>query len=642
MPSIFDPTDPIGSYVNSTPEFQVEIEPTQGLDATLEPIADEAEARRTFHFPLLMIVVIFFILSIRLVNLQVTQGQIFQGLAQGNRIETRLIQPPRGAIIDRTGAVLAQNTPVYNLEVLPAQLPKIKEARELIYQQINQVTSIPIEEITDAIEKEGLRSLEPVTLKANLDRDTALIWEVKLGTVSGLSIGQSPSRHYEPLPGLSHILGYVGKVTKEELNQRPDLRLTSRVGKAGLEVSYDNFLQGSDGKEQIEVDSKGQIQRVVASEPAQPGKTLELHLDKELQQVMADALQEGVTKAERTRGVVIAMDPQNGGILGMVSLPSYDNNLFSQPEKKSERQALFDNKDQPLFNRAISGTYAPGSTSKPIWALAGLEEKIITENTSIQTPAEIVIGDSHFPDWKPHGWADVKKAIAESNNIFFYALGGGYDKIKGLGPNKLKEYANRFTWGKLTGIDLPGETVGLVPDPEWKKAKKKEPWYIGDTYHMAIGQGDVLVTPIQLATAINALANGGTVYEPHVVKTIKDLNDVTIEAVEPKVLEKQVGSPANVQIVRAGMRQTVLDGTARPLNEISMPIAGKTGTAQFEEKGKTHAWFVGFAPYDKPTISLVVMVEGGGESFTVAVPIAKKILSWYSENAQKFQPKTGE
>ena len=615
-----------------TADYQVDVNPTSDV-GDLTVIPDESEARnRSFLIPIGFFCLLLFILAIRLINLQISQGDLFQILAQGNRIETKRILAPRGVIVDRNGHDLVKNVPVYNLEIYPAQLPKTKEDREIIYRKVESVSGIKTSDIIGQVDAHGLHSLEPINLKTNIDRDTALDWQIKLSFLSGVSITRVPARFYETIPGLAHLLGYIGKVTQSDLKKRNDLSIDALVGKAGLEAEYDQYLQGKVGKEDVEVDSKGQIQRIVSTESAEPGDTLELYLDKDLEQVMADALAEGIKNAGRKKGVAIALDPNTGGVLGLVSLPSYDNNLFNQSDKAQERQALFSDKDNPLFNRAIGGVYPPGSTSKPVWAAAGLKEGVITASTDIQTPAEIKVGSSVFPDWKPHGHADVKKAIAESNNIFFYAVGGGYDKIKGLGVARMKQYAELFGWGNYTHIDLPGEVNGLVPGPEWKKKTKNEPWTIGNTYHMAIGQGDLLLTPIQLLSSIATIANGGTLYEPRVVKTVRDQSGASIEEPGKKVIRANITDPQTLQLVREGMRQTVTDGSARPLNDISMPIAGKTGTAQFEEKDKTHAWFVGFAPYDKPTITLLVMVEGGGESFTVAVPIAKKILSWYSEH----------
>ena len=269
-----------------------------------------------------------------------------------------------------------------------------------------------------------------------------------------------------------------------------------------------------------------------------------------------------------------------------------------------------------------------------------LDAGIIDENTSIVTPPEIKIGQWTFPDWKPHGSADVKKAIAESNNIFFYALGGGYDKIQGLGSDLLKKYLMRFGYGELTGIDIPGEQAGLVPDRAWRKKVKNENWYIGDTYHMAIGQGDMLVTPLEIATATAAIANGGTLYEPRVVKEIDSAETgQPIKTVAPTVKRKNFINSDALRIVREGMRLTITSGSGHSTfgDDFPIEVAGKTGTAQFGGEGKTHAWFTSFAPYENPEVTISVFVEAGGEGYQFAAPVAKTAYEWYSQNTDKLK-----
>lgn len=633
MANIFEPNGGLGPFRRPDNEFQVNVDPTPDLDEDLIAENERETERRSFKLPIVVFMLALLVLTVRLIDLQISQGQIFQGLAKGNRVDIRRVKPPRGIIVDRVGAPLVKNIPVYGLNLYPAQLPKIKVDREIIYQKIANVTGLQEKDIIFLLDEKGLRSGQAIELKRNIDRDTALLWQVQLSQLAGVVVEQIPVRSYARDLALSHVIGYVGSVTDDDLAERDDLHLNSIIGKAGLEESYDRYLQGVEGREEMEVDSKGQIQRVVINEPPKPGKSLELYLNKELQRVMMEALLKGAGQADRKKGVAIALDPKTGGILGLVSLPDYDNNLFVDSEKKSERAELFVNADQPLFNRAIAGLYPPGSTVKPGWSVAALEERLITEKTDIQTPPEIRIGEFVFPDWKAHGHADVKKAIAESNNIFYYALSGGYDRIKGLGVDKMKSYAAKFGWNELTGIDIPGERAGVFPDQEWKRKKIKEPWYIGDTYHLGIGQGYMSLTPLQLIRSIAAIANDGVAYEPRLVAKIKDLNGNIIQEYQPKVTGERVGSSDTMRIVREGMRKTVLEGTAQPLKDISLPIAGKTGTSQFGVNDRTHAWFVGFAPFDDPTIALLVMVEGGGGSFEVAIPIAKDILSWYNDQA---------
>jgi penicillin-binding protein 2 len=318
----------------------------------------------------------------------------------------------------------------------------------------------------------------------------------------------------------------------------------------------------------------------------------------------------------------------------LVNLPSYDNNMFAKGISLDDYKTLITDPDKPMFNRAISGEYPPGSTFKLLVASAALQEGTITPSTTLDCPAAINIGSYRFPDWKTHGLTDVRKAIAESVDIFFYAIGGGWNGITGIGIDKIKKYADEFGLGRTLGIDIPGEAPGLVPDQAWKQNKLGEHWYVGDDYHCAIGQGFITATPLQIANYTAAVANGGTVYKPHLVTSIKK-NDGTEEKIEPETLNRNFISESNLEVVREGMRQTVISGTAQPLKELPVQVAGKTGTAQFGGENKTHGWFTSFAPYDKPQIALAVLVEGGGEGFSTAEPVTKEVYQWYFEDRNK-------
>jgi penicillin-binding protein 2 len=307
-----------------------------------------------------------------------------------------------------------------------------------------------------------------------------------------------------------------------------------------------------------------------------------------------------------------------------VSYPSFDPNVFSQPALRSQASDLFTDTAKPMFNRATDGTYASGSIIKPFEAAGGLQEGIITDQSTVLSTGGIHIGPYHFFDWKAggHGVTDVKKAIAESVNTFFYLLAGGDATHVGLGPDKIAYYLGLFGWAKPTGIDLPHEATGFVPTPAWKEATYHDRWYIGDTYHLGIGQGSVLVTPIQIATATSVLANGKYLYRPYLLQS----DHIQKQAI---AIDAQ-----NIQIVREGMRQAVTDGSARPLNTLSIPIAGKTGTAQIGGTDYTQAWFTSFGPFDKPHLTVTVLLEKGGAGDADAEPIAKDIWQWWITNQQ--------
>lgn len=338
-----------------------------------------------------------------------------------------------------------------------------------------------------------------------------------------------------------------------------------------------------------------------------------------------------ISKAGLKRGAAVVLDPRNGEVISLVSLPTFDNNLFARGITLDEYKALADSPDQPLFSRAVSGEYPSGSTIKPIVAAAALQEKIITEFTSFLSTGGLRVGQWSFPDWKAggHGQTNVKKAIAESVNTFFYYIGGGYDTFVGLGVDKMVSYFRKFLLGDQLGIDLPNEAKGFVPTKEWKEATKKEKWYVGDTYHIAIGQGDLIVTPLQVAAYTMAFANGGTIYQPHLVKELTRPDGTVVKTIESKTLASHLIDPANIEIVREGMRQTVTSGSARSMNALPVAVAGKTGTAQWSSKKNPHAWFTGFAPYNNPEMVITVLVEEGKEGSAIASPIAREFLAWY-------------
>ena len=327
------------------------------------------------------------------------------------------------------------------------------------------------------------------------------------------------------------------------------------------------------------------------------------------------------------KAAAVATNPKTGEVLALISLPSFDGNWFAQGISSSQYQSLLSDSNSPLLNRALSGTYPPGSTVKPMLAVAGLTEGVITPKTKILDDGVIRIGNFTFYGYDREGLGlmDVYSAIARSSDIFFYTLGGGSPKsqIAGLGPEKLAEWYRKFHLGKALGVDLPSEKDGLVPDPDWKQQAKKEQWYLGDTYHVSIGQGDLLVTPLQVNSWTSTIANGGKIMEPHI-----------LSEKEPKVLAENFLDPQWIQVAADGMRQAVSTGSARLLSTLPIEVSGKTGTAQFDARNLylTHAWFTSYAPSQDPRIALTILVESGGEGSSVAVPVAKQVYEWYAAN----------
>jgi penicillin-binding protein 2 len=362
------------------------------------------------------------------------------------------------------------------------------------------------------------------------------------------------------------------------------------------------------------------------------GDNLMLSIDFGLQKKLATELKAQMKKAKVEKAAAIAVNPQNGEILAYVSLPSYDNNLFAKEISQKNYNNLLNDTSSPLLDRVSQGEYTSGSIINPFFAAAALAEGNIKTDTTVNSNGGIKIGQWTFPDWKPggHGVTNVYKAIAQSVNTFFYAIGGGYKNIKGMGPEVMKKYLEKFGFGNYVDIDKEGEAKGHIPTPEWKLEVKGEPWYLGDTYNMSIGQGDVLVTPLQMVNGLMSIANGGTMYKLHFLKAVLDADGNKKSEKSAEVVKKDFISKTAIEAVREGMRQTITSGSGRLLNTLPVAAAGKTGTAQFgPNNSKKHAWFTVFAPYNKPTIAMVVLVEGGGEGSTYAVPVAKNTLQWY-------------
>ncbi|HNX11097.1 MAG TPA: penicillin-binding protein 2 [bacterium] len=628
--------------------------------------------RRTFDLDKRRYIVGFLILFLvvlvsRVFWLQVVRGQYYYSLAEGNRLKVVDIEAKRGIIYDRNLKPLVRNEANFLLYVIPNQLPADGAERDAVIKRLSLIltggkpgeiisSSSNLELIADdpvfydlksQIDKVKINSLDayqPLFLGDNLDYDIALRLYLEADRTPGVYLATKIRRHYFSghgdtsseadlsVPSLSHILGYTGKINAEELAaQRLLYSPIDYLGKTGLEYSYENELRGEKGKKNIEVDALGREKKIVSQVEPQNGHHLQLSLDLDLQQKAESVLADVLARNGKSRGSLIAINPNNGEVLALVSWPPYNNNDFAKGISTQAYQKLTADPDHPLFNRAISGEFPSGSTIKPVMAAAALAEKIITENTTVLSTGGLHIGQWSFPDWKAggHGLTDVKKAIAESVNTFFYYIGGGYNDFVGLGMEKINKYFTLFGLGEKTGIDLPGESAGFLPTEQWKEDVKDEAWYIGDTYHVSIGQGDLLTTPLQVANYTAAIANGGTLYQPRLVNNILNEKLQVLEEIKPKVIRNNFIDDNILKIVRAGMRQTVVAGSARSLQSVPVEVAGKTGTAQWSSTKANMAWFTGFAPYDQPTIAITVLVEEGGEGSTIAVPIVNQVLTWY-------------
>lgn len=560
--------------------------------------------------------------------LQVFQGEHYAALAENNRARIKYLRAPRGVIYDRGGRVLTQNVSGFSLLIDPVALPKNKEEKQKVLQKIADLSGIDISEINQKIE-ENKYYFQPLVIKTGIEYERAMALKIASADWPAISLETDSWRAYPNGEAMAHLLGYVGKINSEEYQtNKTDYLLSDNIGKTGLEKYYEDYLRGRQGERRVEIDALGREKKTIATTPLVPGDDLFLTIDADLQNKIHEILQAHLKNSKAA--AVIVSNPQNGEILALVDYPSYDNNLFSTGISQADYQKLLTDERQPLFFRAITGEYPSGSSIKPVIASAALEEGIVDENTTFNSVGGLRLGEWFFPDWLAggHGSTNLFRALAQSVNTYFYYIGGGYGDFVGLGVEKIAVYLKKFGLGQPLGIDLGGESPGLVPTPEWKEATKKEKWYIGDTYHLAIGQGDLLVTPLQVNSFTATVANGGKIYRPHLVKEIV-YPDKTKEMIMPQIMAQDFIKPANLALVRQGMREAVTTGSARGLYGLPVEAAGKTGTAQWNSQKSNHAWFNAFAPYDNPTFCITVLVEEGGEGSAIAVPIAREIMLYW-------------
>lgn len=605
-------------------------------------ILEEDTNKRPLSVMAIMGAGLFAILALRLFDLQLTNGARHLGLAEGNRIRAKVSRAPRGVIYDRNNVVLARNVASFDLTVIPQQLPKTADGRERLYQSISQLSGIEVARIKDKTESEGLSKNQPILVAAGLEREKALLIDQATEDLGGFSLDVNPIREYLDGGSLSHFLGYSGRVEKKDLAPGSGYLPTDYIGKLGIEKQYEQLLRGVGGSEQTEVDATGRPIRVLAKKPSVPGLSLVLTIDHQLEQKLAESIRKQMERAGSSKAAGVAINPKTGEVLAAVNLPGYDNNLFSKGIKPDDYQRLTSDPAQPLFNKVTQGGYPTGSIIKPLVASTALEEKVITLNTVIEDKGALEITHKYDPNikytfrsYEPGGLGPLNLlgAIRMSSNIYFYTIGGGYGNIRGIGVDKLSEYYRKFGLGQKTGIDIPEENSGRVPTPEWKLKATKEPWYLGDTYNISVGQGDLLASPLQMAVAISTVANGGSVVVPRLVKEVKDGSGRAIQQPQAKIVRSGFISPQHLATVREGMRQVVTSGTACCLIEqqVKVPVAGKTGTAESHsgDKRKPHAWFTAFAPYDDPQIVIVVLVENSGEGAEFAAPAVRETLAWF-------------
>lgn len=575
---------------------------------------------------------LFFLLGCKLYYLQIVRGAEYYGAAEQNRIRSIPIVAARGVIFDQTGERLAYNVPDFGLYVVPGELPASQEEEDVIFAEIAKITGQDHFDLIESFSKWPRSTFLSIEILRGLTQEQAVLLSSKAQNWPGIRVIPTETRGYAFTKPLAHILGYTGKISEEEYDslKNKDYDLTEYVGKTGIEKIYESSLHGQPGEALVEVDSLNKVKKVIGTKAPISGYNIYLNINWELQSLIWKELEVMTKKLHAPSGSVVVMNPKTGAVLSLVNYPSFDNSLFTKGISNDDYQALINDPAKPLFNRAISGEYPSGSTFKIIVGAAALEEGLISENFTVMSAGGIKVNNYFFPDWKAggHGLTNITKALAESVNTFFYTIGGGHDNISGLGVEKIVAYGEKFGLTKISGIDLPNEANGFLPTKAWKEAKKGERWFLGDTYHLAIGQGDILVTPLQVANYTAVIANGGTLYKPQMVERMV-LPDGSNKVTKPNIIRSKIVSEKTIKIIAAGMRQAVTAGSARSLSEINVPLAGKTGTAEYGTSGPPHAWFTGFGPYNNPEIVVTVLVEAGEGGNIASTPIAKKIFEWY-------------
>ncbi|MBI2019417.1 penicillin-binding protein 2 [Candidatus Daviesbacteria bacterium] len=528
-----------------------------------------------------LLLVLFFALFLRLFHLQIVKGAANKELADGNRIQVKIIHAPRGVIYDRNGKILAANSPAFRLTNPDSASRKTRF----------------------------------------VSREQAMEWEVK-NDPRALNLEVDNVRNYPMGEKFAHVIGYVGEISDTELKLErfKNYRSGDQTGKMGTEAQYETLLRGTDGGEIIEVDSKGRKLRTLRLQPPKPGQNIYLSIDASLQEKIYDLIQESLVKSGTCCAAAVAQDPSNGKILALVSFPSFDPNLFTKNENDEAVGQILSGLNSPVLNRVIGGTYPPGSTFKIITSMAALASGKVQPDTTVEDRGEMYLGPYRFTNWyfnqygKVEGPVNMAKALQRSNDTYFYRI----SQI--IGEGLIQDWSKKLYLGNLTGIDLPGESKGLVPDNDWKQKTYGTPWYPGDTLHMSIGQGFVLATPIQILGATSFIGVGGSIYRPQLLLDSK-----------PQIIVADLAAKDQIKIVYEGLRLVTKEGgTAWPFFAFPISTAGKTGTAEFgDPKNRTHAWYTSFAPAENPTIALTVLMEGAGEGSSVAAPIAKEVYRWY-------------
>jgi penicillin-binding protein 2 len=584
---------------------------------------------------------IFLLLMLRLWHLQILNAEDYRSMSEDNRLRFVPVAASRGAIMDRSGKVLVSNRPSFSLAVIPQE---VKDKDALIL-RLSKLLHLDAADLTERWEKtKGRAKYYPIVLASNISRDQVEVVEENRLRLPGVEIEMKPVREYSSKNLAAHLLGYIGEVSEDELSKKAyeDYNPGDYIGKNGIERSHESDLHGNDGGRQLEVDARGRVLRTLSETYPTVGNSVVLTIDAAVQKQAEQAFGD-------LAGAAVALDVNSGEVIAFVSNPAFDPSLFSGKLPAGIWKSYLEDKRHPLENKALTGQYPPGSTFKVITALAALEDGKTTESTSVNCSGAYELGGSTFKCWNKHGHGttSLKKSLRESCDVYFYQLG------ERLGVDRIAQTAKKFMLGTAMGIGLINEKPGLIPTADWKLKRFGKRWYHGETLPVAIGQGYVLMTPIQMASMIATVANEGTVYRPFLVKRIVDTDGKALKEFKPEIIGRTGISAEKFRMVKQGLLAVVNEagGTGGLARLSDVRVAGKTGTSQVvkmrdSKKGtpyqyRDHALFIAFAPYDKPEIAVAVVVEHGEHGGAAAAPIAGRMLRAYFDGKKPVSKTSG-
>jgi penicillin-binding protein 2 len=612
-----------------------------------DTVAERRLFQRRAVVMLILVVTMLGVLVARMYQLQVVEHEIYTTLSDKNRVQVQSVSPPRGLIYDRNGELLAENRPVFSVTLVPERVGDMEQTLAKLGRLLD--VSDEDRERFRRLLQERRRPFQALPLRYDLNEQEIARLAVHRHELPGVEVAAELVRYYPHGELTAHALGYVGRINRQELQRIDPVNYagTNYIGKSGVERFYEGLLHGRVGYQHVETNARGRTLRVLERENPVPGEDIELHMDLRMQR-LAHKLLDG------QRGAIVAVEPSTGGLLALASVPGFDANLFVTGIGVDAYRELSESPDNPLFNRALRGQYPPGSTLKPMLAVAGLDSGATTRDKTIWDPGFFTLktGGRRWRDWKRsgHGWVDLKDSVAQSCDIYFYEM------AVDMGVDTMHDYLSRFGFGEEATLDVSGALSGIVPSRDWKRAIHNEPWYPGDSVNLGIGQGFMLATPLQLATATSVIANRGTWAEPRLLKGV--MGDVTVDEVLPRQTHQAIAlkNPDTWEFVADAMAEVMhgTKGTARGAGRgASYRMAGKTGTAQVfslaedeeyveedvRERLRDHALFVGFAPVDNPKIAVAVIVENGGSGSGTAAPVARAMFdAWLLEYSGNENP----